>query len=660
MNTAATDNNQGFGLLTSSSRSLRHQDNDNNRRQFHRQLNSATNARPCGIFNSVSTVTPNHRVINPMQTPRTSPPSTPSWPAPSPVTVFLRNIQLLQLDQRPNWPGLSRKLFSGGQKVQTQRVKSVEWALYHLFLLWDPSEAKNKLRPFFPPLEPLQSVNLRAALFRALSDLKKNGDLGRDTILRKTMLDDCKGAKFEEVLAVFSTAVLQKVVCENNPSELGVRLALARSISENEVEGKLVPLIIAHHAALSAARRDNGRIREGHEQFVKLLDEKAKELAARSSNKLQVTDDFPESERLVRDVKANWLGGQNVADFLFNGGSSVEKDAFLELPFEKAWNHARKGHIEQLRRPSHMDLLEDMERVSSKQRARLQRLRDVKKSLSQAKRGSRTATMTNSQYKDRGLTFRDHQTLTVAGISKSLRETAEPRDLFVEHQAIIDSLRSTLSEVKGIQTEHFSHSPNVEPPPSNRLSPIPDTESFAPSSSPSPSVQVTDYENKHHASGHSPNDPDDLSSVIDGKPVTTLSHPRFEPRPSSLVERTRQSMSLLPPPSSTRSRQSLAARRETRQSQVFPINQFETPPKEVPEPSRSGASTPRDELFTEEAEYASIFKSRPRVAHSPLMSPAVHVGFDVDDDDDADGYVDDSQSVLDLAIAGSPLAMKKR
>ena len=34
--------------------------------------------------------------------------------------------------------------------------------------------------------------------------------------MRKTMLDDCKGSKFEEVLAIFSTAVLKKVILEKN------------------------------------------------------------------------------------------------------------------------------------------------------------------------------------------------------------------------------------------------------------------------------------------------------------------------------------------------------------------------------------------------------------------------------------------------------------
>lgn len=42
--------------------------------------------------------------------------------------------------------------------------------------------------------------------------------------------------------------------------------------------------------------------------------------------------------------------------------------------------------------------------------------------------------------------------------------------------------------------------------------------------------------------------------------------------------------------------------------------------------------TPREQLFDEGVEYDSVFKSRPKVAHSPLMSPSAP-DYDVDDDD---------------------------
>ena len=69
-----------------------------------------------------------------------------------------------------------------------------------------------KLQPFFPPFESLQSINLRAAIFRCLNQLKLDGTLGKDVMLRKTMLDDCKGEKVIDLLTSFSTLVLRRVL----------------------------------------------------------------------------------------------------------------------------------------------------------------------------------------------------------------------------------------------------------------------------------------------------------------------------------------------------------------------------------------------------------------------------------------------------------------
>ena len=102
------------------------------------------------------------------------------------------------------------------------------------------------------------------------------------------------------------------------------------------------------------------------------------------------------------------------------------------------------------------------------------------------------------------------------------------------------------------------------------------------------------------------------------------------PPPLTLLERTRQSMSLLPNPAGPghdHSRKSMS--KQPRQSQLFPVNQFETPRKRPTmdvslarmDRTRSGSSTPRDHLFSEEADYASVFKSRPKIALSPALSP---------------------------------------
>ena len=118
---------------------------------------------------------------------------------------------------------------------------------------------------------------------------------------------------------------------------------------------------------------------------------------------------------------------------------------------------------------------------------------------------------------------------------------------------------------------------------------------------------------------------------------TGVSHPPFQraevaimPPPQTLLERTRQSMSLLPNPAGPggdHSRKSMS--KQLRQSQPFPVNQFETPRKNPTmdivhgriDSPRSGSSTPRDQLFSDEADYASVFKSRPKIALSPALSP---------------------------------------
>lgn len=64
-------------------------------------------------------------------------------PTIAPLTLFLKNLKLLDLDLLPDWPGISSETFSTGTTAQGQkkRIQCVEWALFQLFALWDPEEA---------------------------------------------------------------------------------------------------------------------------------------------------------------------------------------------------------------------------------------------------------------------------------------------------------------------------------------------------------------------------------------------------------------------------------------------------------------------------------------------------------------------------------------
>jgi len=65
------------------------------------------------------------------------------WSAPSQLTVFIRNLKLLQLDQREDWPDITLRSLSPSSQNQRQRIRLIEWALYYLCTIWDPESARN-------------------------------------------------------------------------------------------------------------------------------------------------------------------------------------------------------------------------------------------------------------------------------------------------------------------------------------------------------------------------------------------------------------------------------------------------------------------------------------------------------------------------------------
>ncbi|KAJ5232426.1 hypothetical protein N7468_005382 [Penicillium chermesinum] len=583
-----------------------------------------------------------------MAAPRPARPKPLEWLGPSNLTVFIRNLKLLHLDHREDWPDITLRSLSPSSQNQRQRIRLVEWALYYLFTIWDPEGAQNKLRPFFPPLEPLQSVNLRAALFRALSDLKKNGDLGRETILRKTMLDDCKGEKFDELLATFSTAVLRKLVTVSTGDMLwnpAMRIASASSISPVDYQN-MVPLIIAHQNSLSTSGARRARAHQAYNQFSRLLDEKKAELTERAKRETNGEHDelSADAETLTREIRANWLGSEEWATAILDGGAQSSTDAFLELPFSQAWAQVAEHNVDSLANGSKQDLVVDLEARILHLRGRLRRWNEFNDLLAKDKADGKNSP---GETHDTRLVFRDHQALNVASISKAVRQSSENgRALSDSDESFMSTVAEAISLING--------NPRETNPQSRSGSPQRKTPAMAMNipSQPSPSNYQTispPFDNEHSGiltdTSHSSepasrqSSPPTVRLTPDPEPVkTTTSNTNY-----TLAERTRKSMSLIPPlPREPAPR----PRRGPRPS--FPTNQFETPRKSSA-PIRS--TTPQDKLFEEDAEYSSVFKSRPRIALSPVASPAVHIpGFD-ELDEFGLGYDDE-----DVGDVDSPLA----
>lgn len=475
-------------------------------------------------------------------------------------------------------------------------------------------------------------------------------------------MDDCQGEKFEELLAGFSTSVLRRAsVSDNGTSIPAVRLSSAKGLLPDEY-ALMVPLILSHHGSLSAMSKRRARVHETHRKFSGLLDNKKTQLDTRSDSSPILSNGAANYERISAEVKANWLGSEEWAKTLLDGGSRSSGDAFLELPFFTAWVKAKDSAVDDLSTNASKDLLVNLESRITRQRDRLHRWRNLSDSNKTPEIPNPVSSNNNDDCPS--LVFNDHHNLSVASISKAVRQRDDRNSLEEADRLLLTSMNEALDRVNG-KVEDTADAPSFSARiPDLQTRPVPAETNegtreqsstiqgqieFAPlteaASNPSPEpdtrqtgspvVYITsDPEPQPElgpASGVQPEDARAPEPELEPEPEPEL------PAPITLAERTRKSMSLIPP--SNRPRESIEPRK-SRPS--FPINQFETPRKPSAQSIEtiSERSTPRDDLFSDQADYDSVFKSRPRVANSPMVSPAVHVSplddtFDLDEDEQA-------------------------
>lgn len=475
------------------------------------------------------------------------------------------------------------------------------------------------------------------------------------------MLDDCKGEKFDELLATFSTAVLRKVLAvssDDGPLNPAINLSTAKGLTPEQYQ-LMVPLVLAHRVSLGAMGERRTRVRNIHEKFSELLDNKNAELASRSNAGIPTpAEESVDFNTLESEINTNWLGSQEWAETLLHGGSRTSHDAFLELPFAKAWSKANTSSVEGLHADTRQDLLADLEFRVSRQQARLRRWRAFRDSIRRESSSALAPTETRSHLP---LGFNRHQTLTVASISKAVRQSIGGSYLTEDDQLLLSSMNEALDRINGkAQTTASPSSPlsrNVEV----------DSPAVREDTSPLPSPKLEHKEPDQQASSSpmetnlqafSPPEPVSRQSE---SPAVHISEPELTPDPEpqprtfTLAERTTKSMPLIPP--STKNPRESVRSRKSRPS--LPVNQFETPRKQSAQSSDapSGRSTPRDQLFDDNADYASVFRSRPRVAHSPVLSPAVHVSpldqFDLGGNDD-EGSQGDDYDYMNSPLAARP------
>ncbi|KAL5119216.1 hypothetical protein ACEQ8H_002927 [Pleosporales sp. CAS-2024a] len=380
------------------------------------------------------------------------------------VRLFVANLRLLDLDLHEDWPGITVQTFSAKNADQRQRINAAEWALFRLFEIWDPSETAQKLQPFFPPLEPMQSLNLRAALYRSLNELKKNGVLGRETVLRKTMLDECKGEKFYEILAIFSNAALKKVLAARSSTlsdeAVARTLATAQTLSTSSQQS-LLPLAIAHRAALVKLLKKKEQRRRRYLEFEALLHHKAEDIKSR----IRKTKDTPRAQRahvpqreadaIKKQLKDNWIGNQKWLDVMLHGDDVQAGEAWLGSRFDKVWRMVEHGRELQKVTPE-TGLLENLQLRVQEQQDRLEKWRSFHETLKEQKAEQKAEPVDKSlglPFIAKELKFDLHLQYQLPTSKQNAAQTTpvSRADIRSEYQHVLDRMRTDL---EGVSSRH--------------------------------------------------------------------------------------------------------------------------------------------------------------------------------------------------------------
>ena len=237
----------------------------------------------------------------------------------------------------------------------------------------------------FPPFEPKQSIQLRVALFKRLSELKRDGLFGKDVTIRKTMFDDCKGPKFEELLAIFSTCVLHKIMAASTKDE---------SITKQILEGSglderlYLPLTLAYETSFSFYLAQRQTLERRWLKFGRVLKSKKEELDQRAHSideaaSLRQEKRIPKRtlNRLEKHIGTNWTGNNEWVDVLMRSDRVRYQRTLLQRPFEEVWTHACKDTLYAIRPEDNESLLQELERRVQEQNSRLERWKSISGNL---------------------------------------------------------------------------------------------------------------------------------------------------------------------------------------------------------------------------------------------------------------------------------------
>ena len=519
------------------------------------------------------------------------------------------------------------------------------------------------------------------------------------------MLDDCKGPRFEEVLAALSNSVICKILAEDDSDTSIVRQLLLGKHKMTSVD--ISVLSLSYRTSLTKRLSKKEELGQQYRKFGRMLDLKGHEIGKRGDFNRNASSEWTERSvpqrtinKLTKYLSDNWQGDQSWIDILVQSDRFRPQPSLLEQSFDKIWYHVSHDTLYKVRPDNKQSLLEDLEDRVLIQNERLEKWKQIKQNLdndtecasqnnppyleeskkavhSSCQQGRRKSWIFSPRHKQH--TTKDdvdqraisNEALVQDGKSglKNIQcksrhyiDGAVPTGSFII--AADHELQPPSEETEGIETPPlttdddslnvssgtdcrrpkctnaagtFGHIADEFLPQQNDLqaefkklaalkpsasttraqsiiaqTPLSLAERTRMSMALASPVKVLRNEEKQLQIAPAPLLPQREEDLIFSATVASACGPS---RSASLLDRTRHSMSLMSTTSQGR-RQSM----KPRVSKVYPVNQFDIPGQEQLSIEIAEASILEEILPDAEADYETVFKSRPKIALSPRVS----------------------------------------
>lgn len=268
------------------------------------------------------------------------------------------------------------------------------------------------------------------------------------------MLDECKGDRLEEVLSVFSTAVLKRLVQDDGGHQaIAQQLALEKFHYTSVPTEDLSVLLLAHQVSLRRILERRLEAGKFYNAFAKVLREKDEQLVMRKEELEKAIEEDESTEfvsraetQVLQDrVRKNWYGSNEWLESVIHGDGPTEDGGLLSQPFDKVWKDVEAGDLEEVEGRRRKGLLEQLDARVQEQNSRLEKWMSFGEQISARRKGEKKEEKKEvkvSANLDLGLGA--HETLQLKSMGKDEKKTWSPNR---DNARLLDRLQRDLANV---------------------------------------------------------------------------------------------------------------------------------------------------------------------------------------------------------------------